>query len=500
MRNFAGYDSLEKYHPQAYLGIFSLAPPPTQFIIHPASQRKNCRMQTIIEPFKIKSVEPIHFNTREERESILKKAHYNPFLVHADDVMIDLLTDSGTSAMSSEQWAGVMRGNESYAGSPSFFRFEKTVRDITGMPLVIPTHQGRAAEKILFSILGGPGKYFLSNTLFDTTRANIEFSGAEGIDLLCAEGKLPSVPAPFKGNMDTLALKNAIREKGAGNIPLVIMTVTNNSGGGQPVSMANIREVRDICRGNNIPFFIDACRFAENCYFIKLREPGYADKPVAEIARELFSLADGCTMSAKKDAFANIGGFLAMHDRSLAEKCRNLLIITEGFPTYGGLAGRDLEAIAQGLVEVMEEHYLQYRIRSIEYLTEKLANAGVPVMQPAGGHAVYIDAKAFLPQIPPAQYPGQALLCELYLEGGIRSVEIGSLMFGKYEEDGRLIPAPLELVRLAIPRRVYTQSHIDYVAEVVIRVFQQREGIRGLRIVEEAPLLRHFTVKLTPVQ
>ena len=456
-------------------------------------------MHTIIEPFKIKSVEPIYFNTREERINILEKAQYNPFLIAAEDVLIDLLTDSGTSAMSSNQWAGIMKGDESYAGSSSFFHFEKTVQDITGMPFIIPTHQGRAAEKILFSITGGKGKFFVSNTLFDTTRANIEFSGAEGVDLICEEGKHPSIPAPFKGNIDIDALKKFITDTGAENIPLCMITVTNNSGGGQPVSMRNIREAKEVCREFNIPLYIDACRFAENCYFIKIREEGYAGKSVPEIARELFSYADGCTMSAKKDAFANIGGFLAMHDATLARDCRNLLIITEGFPTYGGLAGRDLEAISIGLHEVMDEHYLQYRIRSIEYLTEKLTAAGVPVMVPAGGHAVYLDAAAFLPHVPVDQYPGQALVGALYIEGGIRSVEIGSLMFGKYDENHILVPAKMELVRLAIPRRVYTQSHIDYVAEVIIEVFRKRESIKGLQIIEEAPMLRHFTVKLKPV-
>ncbi len=456
-------------------------------------------MKTIIEPFRIKSVEPIYFNTKEERIQILENASYNPFLIPSKDILIDLLTDSGTSAMSSNQWAGIMQGDESYAGSPSFFKFEKTIQDITGMPIVIPTHQGRAAEKILFSILGGKGKYFVSNTLFDTTRANIEFSGAQGIDLLCAEGKLPSVPAPFKGNMDVDLLKAFIAEKGAENIPLCIITVTNNSGGGQPVSMQNIKEVKKVCVENNIPLFIDACRFAENSYFIKIREEGYADKSVEEIAKELFSYADGCTMSAKKDAFANIGGFLAMHNEALAVECRNLLVITEGFPTYGGLAGRDLEAIAIGLKEVMEEDYLHYRIRSIEYLTEKLVAANVPVMQPGGGHAVYLDAKEFLNHIPVHQYPGQALVSALYIEGGVRGVEIGSLMFGKYDENKNLIPAQMELVRLAIPRRVYTQSHIDYVAEVIIEVFNKRKEIKGLKITEEAEFLRHFTVKLKPI-
>jgi tryptophanase len=372
------------------------------------------------------------------------------------------------------------------------------VKRITGMPFVIPTHQGRASEKILFSAVGGKGKYFISNTLFDTTRANIEFSGAEGIDLICEEGKDPLKPAPFKGNMNVDALEPTLLEKGIANIPMVILTITNNSGGGQPVSMANIKAVSAICNKHGVPLFIDACRFAENAYFIKKREPGYADRSIESIAQEMFSYAQGATMSAKKDAFANIGGFLSLHDEKLAMECRNLLIITEGFPTYGGLAGRDLEAIAIGLEEVMDENYLQYRIRSMEYLTEKLMAAGVPVMQPAGGHAVYLDAKAFLPQIPVDQYPGQALVCALYTEGGIRTVEIGSLMFGKYNQNGKLIPAPLELVRLAIPRRVYTQSHIDYVAEVIIEVFQKRNEIKGLRIIEEAPLLRHFTAKLQP--
>lgn len=457
-------------------------------------------MKTIIEPFRIKSVEPIYFTTKAERTAILSAAHFNTFRIKARDVLIDLLTDSGTSAMSSNQWAGIMQGDESYAGSDSFFRFENSVRSITDMPYIIPTHQGRASEKIIFSILGGKGKYFISNTLFDTTRANIEFSGAQGIDCLCEEGKHPTIPAPFKGNMDTALLQRTIDEVGAENIPMVIMTITNNSGGGQPVSMQNLREVHTICKDHQIPLFIDACRFAENAYFIKIREEGYAKKTIPEIAREMFSYADGCTMSAKKDAFANIGGFLAMHDLDLALRCRNLLIITEGFTTYGGLAGRDLEAIAIGLQEIMDEHYLQYRIRSMEYLTEKLAAAGVPVMQPAGGHAVYLDAKQFLPHIPADQYPGQALVSALYTHGGIRAVEIGSLMFGKYDENGKLIPAQLELVRLAIPRRVYTQSHIDYVAEVIIEVFENRKQIKGLTIIEETPLLRHFTAKLKPVE
>lgn len=457
-------------------------------------------MKTIIEPFRIKSVEPIYFTTKEERKAILEKACYNPFRIHAKDVLIDLLTDSGTSAMSSNQWAGIMQGDESYAGSESFFRFDNTIKKITGMPLVIPTHQGRAAEKILFTILGGKGKYFISNTLFDTTRANIEFAGAEGIDLICEEGKHPTIPAPFKGNMDVDALKLTIQKIGAENIPMVMITVTNNSGGGQPVSMQNIKEVRQVCTENKIPLYIVACRFAENTYFIKLREEGYAHKSVPEIALELFSYADGCTMSAKKDAFANIGGFLAMRDLDLAIRCRNLLIITKGCTTYGGLAGPDLEAIAIGLQEVMDENFLHYRIRSIEYLTNKLIAAGVSVMQPAGGHAVYIDAKEFLSHIPVDQYPGQSLVAAFYLEGGIRSVEIGSLMFGKYDLTGKLIPAQMELVRLAIPSRVYTQSHIDYVSEVIIDVFKKSKKIQGLTIKEETPMLRHFTTKLKPAK
>lgn len=453
-------------------------------------------MKTIIEPFRIKSVEPIHFNDEKYRSQALSEAYYNTFLLHSDDVMIDLLTDSGTSAMSSAQWAGIMIGDESYAGSPSFYRFEKTVQDITGMEIVIPTHQGRAAEKILFSITGGKGKVFISNTLFDTTRANIEFSGAEGIDMVCEEGKKPTIPAPFKGNLDTTALRNYIEQNGSDHIAMVIITVTNNSGGGQPVSMANIRETHQICKEYNVPLYIDACRFSENAYFIKLREKGYENKSIIEIVNEMFSYAQGATMSAKKDAFANIGGFLALRNKDLATKCRNLLIITEGFPTYGGLAGRDLEAIAIGLKEVMDEHYLQYRIRSIEYITQKLSDAGVPVMLPAGGHAVYLDAKQFLSHIPVEQYPGQALVCTLYLKGGIRCVEIGSLMFGKYDVKHQLVPASLELVRLAIPRRVYTQSHIDYVSEVIIEVYNDRHQIKGLEIIEEAPILRHFTAKL----
>jgi tryptophanase len=456
-------------------------------------------MKTIIEPFKIKSVEPIRFTTKEERIKILEEAGYNTFLVRADDVLIDLLTDSGTSAMSSDQWAGIMRGDESYAGAKSFYLFEAAVKKITGDEFIIPTHQGRAAEKIIFSILGGPGKYFASNTFFDTTRANIEFTGAEAVDLLVEIGKHPEQRALFKGNMDVEALEAFIKKVGKENIPLIVLTVTNNSGGGQPVSMQNIREVKAVCKKYDLPLFLDACRFAENAYFIKLREKGYENKSVLEICQEMFSYADGSTMSAKKDALVNIGGWLSLNDAELAMKCRNLLIVTEGFPTYGGLAGRDLEAIAQGLTEIVDEHYLQYRIRSTEYLGEKIMAAGVPIIEPPGGHAIYIDAKRFVPNIPPHQYPGQAIVCELYIEGGVRAVEIGSVMFGKYDKNGKLIPAMMELVRLAIPRRVYTQSHIDYVAEVVIEAYKNRDKMKGYEITYEAQMLRHFTAKFKPL-
>jgi len=457
------------------------------------------KYKTIIEPFKIKSVEPIRFTTREEREILLKEAGYNPFMLHSDDVLIDLLTDSGTSAMSSKQWAGIMEGDEAYAGSKSFYRFEAVVRSITQMKHIIPTHQGRAAEKILFSIVGGPGKYFPNNTHFDTTRANIEFTGSEAVDLLNEVGKHPEVRADFKGNIDIEKLEAFIKEKGPENIPLCMITVTNNSGGGQPVSMQNIKDTKAVCKKYGIPLFLDACRFAENAYFIKLREKGYENKTPLEIAQEMFSYADGVTMSAKKDALVNIGGFLALNDDELAMKCRNLLIVTEGFPTYGGLAGRDLEAVAQGLLEVLDEHYLQYRIRSVEYLGEKLIAAGVPIIEPPGGHAIYIDAKRFTPHIPPEQYPGQSIVCELYIEGGVRAVEIGSVMFGKYDKNGKLIPAMMELVRLAIPRRVYTQSHVDYLIEVISEVYNRRKDLKGYKITYEAPILRHFTAKFEPI-
>ncbi len=456
-------------------------------------------MKTIIEPFKIKSVEPIRFTTVEERGKILRDAFYNPFLIRADDVLIDLLTDSGTSAMSAKQWAGIMDGDEAYAGSRSFFRFEEVVKKLTGFKHVIPTHQGRAAEKILFTIVGKKGKYIPNNTHFDTTRANVEFAGAEAVDFPTDEGKQPDLIADFKGNMNIAALEAFIRKTGAENIPVCMITVTNNSGGGQPVSMANIRETKNLLKQFGIPLFLDACRFAENAFFIKMREPGYSNKSATEIAREMFSYADGCTMSAKKDAFVNMGGFLALNDDMLAMNARNLLIVTEGFTTYGGLAGRDLEAIAQGLEEILDEHYLTYRLRSVEYLGEKLVAGGVPIVRPPGGHAIYLDAKRFAAHIPQYQYPGQAIVCDLYRAGGIRSVEIGSVMFGKYDGQGKLVSPAMELVRLAIPRRVYTQSHIDYVTEVVLEVFEGRKSLKGFRITEEAPMLRHFTAKFEPI-
>ncbi len=452
-------------------------------------------MKTIIEPFKIKTVEPIRFTTEAQRTDILRKAGNNTFSIKAEDVIIDLLTDSGTSAMSSTQWAGVMDGDESYAGSRSFYRFESAVRKITGHKFIIPTHQGRAAEKILFTAIGGKGKFIPSNTHFDTTRANIEASGTEAVDLLNETGKHPEVIADFKGNMDTEKLEEFIKAKGKENIPAVMITITNNSGGGQPVSMANIKEVSRISKKYGIPFYIDACRFAENAYFIKTREQGYYSVSVSDIASEMFSYSDGATMSAKKDGLANIGGFLSLNDKELASGCRNLLIVTEGFPTYGGLAGRDLEAIARGLEEVVDENYLEYRIKSVEYLGKKITQAGVPIIEPAGGHAIYLDAKRFVPHIPAEQYPGQSIVCELYILGGVRSCEIGSVMFGKYSETGKLIPAEMELVRLAIPRRVYTQSHIDYTAEVIIETFKKRNELCGYKIIYEAPVLRHFTAE-----
>jgi tryptophanase len=442
-------------------------------------------MKTIIEPFRIKSVEPIRMTSREERESFIREAHYNLFSLKSQQVLIDLLTDSGTSAMSSNQWAAIQKGDESYAGSDSFFRFQEAVSEIMPFKYIIPTHQGRAAEKILFSVIGGESKQIPNNTHFDTTRANIEFTGAIAVDLVIEEGKNPKLIHPFKGNMDTKALRSFITETGAENIPCVMMTLTNNSGGGQPVSMQNIRDIREICDEFRLPFIFDACRFAENAYFIKIREEGYRNKSIREICLEMFSYADGCTMSAKKDALVNIGGFLCLNDDDWAASARNLLILTEGFPTYGGLAGRDLEAIAVGLHEILEEDYLHYRIRSTEYLGKKINEAGIPIVLPVGGHAVYIDAREMLPHIPTSQFPGQALAVELYLAGGIRGCEIGSVMFGK--------SAKMELVRLAIPRRVYTQSHIDYVIEVIIGVYEGRDKLRGMEITYQPDVLRHFT-------
>ncbi|MEY2412835.1 MAG: tyrosine phenol-lyase [Acidobacteriaceae bacterium] len=448
-------------------------------------------IKTIIEPFRIKSVEPIRWTSRAEREVLLRAAHYNLFLLPAADVLIDLLTDSGTGAMSTHQWAAIMEGDESYAGSKSFDRFKTAVQAIFGYKHVIPTHQGRAAERILFSVICKKGDVVPNNTHFDTTRANVEFVGAEAVDLVIPEGKQPSRKHPFKGNMDVVALEKLIAEVGRGRMPLVLLTVTNNSGGGQPVSMENVRQVSAVCHRHSIPLYFDACRFAENSYFIKQREKGYESKSAKEIAQEMFSHGDGCTMSAKKDGMANIGGFLCTNDDLLAQQQKDLLILTEGYPTYGGLAGRDLEAIAVGLHEALEEDYLRYRIASTAYLGNHIADAGVPIVQPPGGHAIYIDARAFLPHIPINQFPGVALAVELYLEGGIRSVEIGRLMFGD--------SAKMDLVRLAIPRRMYTQSHIDYVVEVILEVWSKREKIRGLNLKYEAPFLRHFTAQLAPV-
>jgi tyrosine phenol-lyase len=444
-------------------------------------------VKTIIEPFRIKSVEPIRRTTVQQRQRLLEQAGYNLFLVSSDAILIDLLTDSGTAAMSTEQWAAMMRGDESYAGSPSFERFRVAVQNIFGFRHIIPTHQGRAAERILFSVMCRKNSIVPNNTHFDTTRANCEFVGARAIDLPIPEARQPSLLHPFKGNMDTTRLEELIEHEGRERVPLVMLTVTNNSGGGQPVSMDNIRAVKEICRRYGIPLYIDACRFAENAYFIKLRERGYAEKTPLAIAREMFSCADGCTMSAKKDGLVNIGGFLATNDDSLAQQEKNLLILTEGFPTYGGLAGRDLEAIAVGLNEALDEDYLAYRIASTAYLGEHISREGVPIVQPPGGHAIYIDAREFLPQIPPGQFPGVALAAALYVEGGIRSVEIGTLMFGEH--------ATMDLVRLAIPRRVYTQSHIDYVVEVILEVWRRRTQIGGFEIAYEAPFLRHFTAR-----
>jgi tryptophanase len=453
--------------------------------------------RTIIEPFRIHSVEPLRLTTREHREQAIRDAGYNLFSLHAEDVLIDLLTDSGTGAMSRDQWAAIQHGDESYAGSPSWHRFAGAVRELFPFRHVIPTHQGRAAEKILFSAVGGPGLAIPNNTHFDTTRANIEFTGAEAVDLVIEEGRRPQSEHPFKGNMDLEALERFLTDR-PGTVPLVMVTITNNSGGGQPVSLENLRGVREICDRHGVPLFLDACRFAENAWFIREREPGHGERDVADIVREISSLADGMTMSAKKDPLANIGGWLAMNDDALAERCRNLLILTEGFPTYGGLAGRDLEAIAQGLSEAVEHDYLRYRTRSTAYLGDALHEAGVPVVRPIGGHAVYLDARALLPGIPPLQYPGQSLAVALYEAGGIRGCEIGTVMFG-LQPDGTERPAAMDLVRLAIPRRTYTQSHVDYAIEVVRSVAARAGELRGMRITSQASALRHFTATFEPV-
>ncbi len=454
--------------------------------------------KTIIEPFRIHSVAPIRMTTPEQRAGFIADAGYNVFSLRSDDVLIDLLTDSGTGAMSRNQWAAIQHGDESYAGSPSWEIFRDAVQNLFPFKHVIPTHQGRAAEKILFTALGGKGKFIPNNTHFDTTRANVEYSGAEAVDFVIAEGKDAANLHPFKGNMDVQALEDFIQKVGVANIPVVMMTITNNSGGGQPVSLANLHAVSDLCKKYGLPLFLDACRFAENAWFIREREAGQGDRDVIDIVREIASLADGMTMSAKKDPLGNIGGWLALNDDELAGVCRNLLILTEGFPTYGGLAGRDLEALAVGLTEIVSHDYLKYRIQSTAYLGNALLAGGIPVVQPIGGHAVYIDAKALLPHIPALQYPGQALAVELYKVGGIRGCEIGTVMFGK-KPDGTEVPATMELVRLAIPRRTYTQSHIDYVIEVCLAVKANSEKLTGYRITKEPPALRHFTAIFEPI-
>jgi tryptophanase len=448
-------------------------------------------VKTIIEPFRIKSVEPLRHTTREERERYLQEGGYNLFLIEARHILIDLLTDSGTSAMSTGQWAAVMRGDESYAGSESFFRLKRVAQDLTGFRHIIPAHQGRAAERILFTVVCKPGHVVPSNTHFDTTRANIEFTGARAVDLPIPEAADTQARLDFKGNMDVAGLRSLIAAEGAANIPLVMLTITNNSGGGQPVSLANIEAVKNVCAAHGIPFYLDACRFAENAWFIHEREPGYADWSPKRIAQKMFSFADGCTFSAKKDAFANIGGLLCTNDDRVAQLETNLLILTEGFPTYGGLAGRDLEAIAVGLEEILDPDYLRYRIISTGYLGRHIADRGVPIVEPPGGHAIYIDAARMLPHIPKEQFPGQALAVELYRHAGIRSVEIGSVMFGA--------AARHELLRLAIPRRVYTQSHIDYVVEAILEVNARKREIRGMEIVEAPPFLRHFSARFRPL-
>jgi tryptophanase len=455
--------------------------------------------KTIIEPFKVKVVEPLAFTTRAERERVLREAGWNLFKIPADKVLIDLLTDSGTSAMSAEQWSAMMRGDESYAGARSFFGLEKAVQDLTGLKHVLPMHQGRAAERVLFKATGGPGKFFLSNSHFDTTRANIEATGAEAVDLPVPQALDFGKPAPFKGDADLRGLEAKIDEVGAARVAMIIMTLTNNSLGGQPVSLANLRAVRKISKLRRIPLFLDVARFAENSWLVRLREKGQSKRTPVEIAREAFSYCDGCWMSSKKDAFVNIGGFLALNSDALAKSCRDEMILGEGFPTYGGLAGRDLEALAVGLSEALDEHYLRYRIRSVEYLGEALRKAGVPIVEPPGGHAIYIDARRLLPHIPPRGYPAQALACELYLTAGVRSVEIGTLMFGRRGPKGEVLPASMDLVRLAIPRRAYTQSHVDFLIEVVTDVASRAKSIKPLRLVEAPARLGHFTARLAPV-
>jgi tryptophanase len=452
----------------------------------------------IIEPFRIKVVEPVGRTTREERLLLLEDSAWNLFRIPARKILIDLLTDSGTGAMSSEQWAALMRGDESYAGGASWYRFRDRVVELTGFSHIIPTHQGRAAERILFSCLGVRGKVVLSNTFFDTTRANAEQQGAVAIDVPTPEALVPSQDHPFKGNFDLAALERAL-DGAEGEVACVIATITNNSGGGQPASMENLRQASALTHERGLPFYLDACRFAENAYFIKAREEGFADRSVESIARELFSLSDGATFSAKKDGLANIGGFLGANDDHLAQLEEELLILTEGFPTYGGLAGRDLEAIAVGLREVVDEEYLAYRIESVRYLGEGIQAAGMPIIRPPGGHAIYIDAGSFLPDVPPERFPGQALACAFYLEGGVRGVEIGSLMFGGADPaTGEPRTASLELLRLAVPRRVYTKSQIDYVIDVAAEVATSADALTGFDIVEEPPHLRHFTARLAP--
>jgi len=452
------------------------------------------KFRTVIEPFIIKSVDPIRMTSEEERVNALEQANYNLFKIPAHMILIDLLTDSGTGAMSSEQWAGIMRGDESYAGSASFERLEKTAQELFGFKHIIPTHQGRAAERILFSTICKKGDIIPNNTHFDTTRANVESQGALAIDLVIPEGLDPSNTHPFKGNMDIIKLEELIKNKGEENIPVCLLTITNNSGGGQPVSMDNIRSVRKVLDIYGIPLYLDACRFAENAYFIKLREPKYKDANVKDIVLEMMSFAEGCTISAKKDGLVNIGGLLCTNNDSLAKKEKDLLILTEGYPTYGGLAGRDLEAMSVGLKEVMNEDYLQYRLAQAKYLGEHLMRIGYDTIQPPGGHAIYIDAKSTLDHIPPLEFPGHALAIELYKTGGIRSCEIGTVMFGKIDKArGKEIPAKMELLRLALPRRTHTQSHIDYVLEVAKDVFDRKKNIKGLKIIDQPKTLRHFS-------